>query len=129
MLFCQVKNKKYYNTNRAGIDFLPFPGSQRARISLARAVYREADIYLLDDPLSAVDLHVAKHLFDSCLKGFLSGKTILLVTHQVQFSRLCDSVYLMNNGKLVAQGTFQDISKAENVAQLLQQDGNEGEIM
>ena len=108
--------------------FLLFSGGQRARISLARAIYREADIYLLDDPLSAVDVHVAKHLFDSCLKGFLSGKTILLVTHQVQFSRLCDSVYLMNNGKLVAQGTFQDISKAENVAQLLQQDGNEGEM-
>ena len=95
---------------------------------MARAIYREADIYLLDDPLSAVDVHVATHLFDLCLKGFLAGKTILLVTHQVQFSRLCDSVYLMNNGKLVAQGTFQDISKTENVAQLFQQDGNEGEM-
>ena len=95
---------------------------------MARAIYREADIYLLDDPLSAVDLHVAKHLFDSCLKGFLSGKTILLVTHQVQFTRFCDSVYVMNDGKLVAQGTFEDISKTDNVAQLLLEDGNTGEV-
>ena len=128
MLFCQVNIKNPHLTGKVDMRFLFYPGGQRARISLARAIYREADIYLLDDPLSAVDVHVATHLFDSCLKGFLAGKTILLVTHQVQFSRLCDSVYLMNDGKLVAQGNFQDFSKAENVAQLLQQDGNEGEM-
>ena len=83
MLFCQVKIKNPHLTGRVDMRFLLHPGGQRARISLARAIYREADIYLLDDPLSAVDVHVATHLFDLCLKGFLAGKTILLVTHQV----------------------------------------------
>ena len=122
------KNKNSFLTERAGIRFSLFPGGQRARISLARAIYREADIYLLDDPLSAVDGYVARHLVNYCLKGFLAGKTILLVTHQVQLTRFCDIVYLMNDGKLVSQGTFQDISKAENVAQLLVEDGNGGEM-
>ena len=101
-----------------------FSGGQKARISLARAIYREADIYLLDDPLSAVDTHVARHIFSHCVKGFLAGKTVLLVTHQIQFSRLCDGVYLMADGTLTAQGTFQDISKAQNVAEFLTQDDN-----
>ena len=47
------------------------PGGQRARVNLARAVYRKADAYLLDDPLSAVDAHVGKHLFAQCVRGFL----------------------------------------------------------
>ena len=95
---------------------------------MARAIYRDADIYLLDDPLSAVDLHVARHLYNYCLKDFLKGKTILLVTHQVQFTKLCDIIYLMSNGKLVAQGGFQDISKTDYLSQLLPEDGNGGEV-
>ena len=86
---------------------------------MARAIYRKAHIYLLDDPLSAVDPQVAKHLFSQCLKGFLEGKTILLVTHQIQFTRLCDNVFLMANGSLIAQGTLEDISKTENMPEFL----------
>ena len=89
---------------------------------MARAVYRKAHIYLFDDPLSAVDPQVAKHLFSQCLKGFLAGKTILLVTHQIQFTRLCDNVFLMDNGSLISQGTFEDFSKAENMLEFLVED-------
>jgi len=56
-------------------------GGQRARISLARAVYSDADIYLLDDPLSAVDPQVAHDIFENCISGVLKDKIVILVTH------------------------------------------------
>lgn len=72
-------------------------GGQKARINLARAVYRQADIYLLDDPLSAVDTHVAKHLYDECINGYLGNKTRILVTHQVQHLKDADHIVILNN--------------------------------
>lgn len=72
-------------------------GGQKARINLARAVYRDADIYLLDDPLSAVDIHVAKHLYDECINGYLSNKTRILVTHQVHLLKNADNLVILNN--------------------------------
>lgn len=71
-------------------------GGQRARINLARAVYRQADIYLLDDPLSAVDTHVGKHLFQKCILKYLNGKTRILVTHQLQFLKKADLIVVLN---------------------------------
>lgn len=72
-------------------------GGQRARINLARAVYARAEIYLLDDPLSAVDTHVGKHLFEECIKKYLHDKTRILVTHQLQFLKQADLIIVMNN--------------------------------
>lgn len=68
---------------------LNLSGGQKQRISLARAVYSNKDIYLLDDPLSAVDAHVGKHIFEECIKKALKGKSILLVTHQLQVGKKC----------------------------------------
>lgn len=62
-----------------------------------RAIYKDADIYLLDDPLSAVDTHVGKHLFDECICGFLKDKTRVLVTHQIQYLEEADLIVLFNN--------------------------------
>uniref|UniRef100_A0A2S2QEN8 Putative multidrug resistance-associated protein lethal n=1 Tax=Sipha flava TaxID=143950 RepID=A0A2S2QEN8_9HEMI len=84
-------------------------GGQRARINLARAVYKEADVYLLDDPLSAVDPHVGKHLFDKCIKGYLKGKTCVLVTHQIQYLGSVDQIVLMENASVLADGTYHDL--------------------
>ena len=70
-------------------------GGQRARVNLARAVYRQAHIYLLDDPLSAVDSRVARHLFDECILIFLKDKTRLFATHQVQFLEKMDCIIHM----------------------------------
>ena len=55
-------------------------------------MYREADIYLLDDPLSAVDAHVGKHLFNECIKNFLKEKVVILVTHQIQYLKEADQI-------------------------------------
>ncbi|XP_015109904.1 multidrug resistance-associated protein 4 [Diachasma alloeum] len=86
-------------------------GGQRARINLARAVYRKADIYLFDDPLSAVDTHVGRSLFEGCFKEYLANKTRILVTHQVQFLKDVDAIILLNNGVIEKQGSYQDFQQ------------------
>ena len=85
-------------------------GGQRARLALARAVYGDADIYLLDDPLSAVDTHVGKILFEQCIRGLLRKKAVLLVTHLLQFVERCDRVYLIEDGRVTDSGTFDSIA-------------------
>ncbi|KYQ47297.1 Multidrug resistance-associated protein 4 [Trachymyrmex zeteki] len=81
-------------------------GGQRARINLARAVYRDTDIYLFDDPLSAVDTHVGRHLFNECMNNYLRNKTRILVTHQLQYLKQCDYIVILNNGQIEDEGTF-----------------------
>ncbi|KAH8334612.1 hypothetical protein KR059_012208 [Drosophila kikkawai] len=101
-------------------------GGQRARISLARAVYRQADIYLLDDPLSAVDTHVGRHLFEECMRGFLRDKLVVLVTHQLQFLEHADLIVIMDKGKVTAVGTYEEMLKSgQDFAQLLAQQTHE----
>eukprot|EP00850_Spirogloea_muscicola_P015101 SM000113S24057 [mRNA] locus=s113:209143:220544:+ [translate_table: standard] len=84
-------------------------GGQKHRVALARAVYADADVYLLDDPLSAVDAHVGRHLFDNCINGELSKKTRILVTHQLQYIEAAMWVIVMRQGSIVGQGTVEDI--------------------
>lgn len=84
-------------------------GGQRARINLARAVYKKADIYLLDDPLSAVDTHVGKQLFESCISNYLRDKTCILVTHQLQYLKKVDHIVILNNGTIEAMGSYQQL--------------------
>lgn len=79
-------------------------GGQRARINLARAVYKEADVYLLDDPLSAVDTHVGKELFENCVTGFLRDKTCILITHQLQYLKEVDHIIILESGMVKAEG-------------------------
>ncbi|XP_028611340.1 multidrug resistance-associated protein 9 [Grammomys surdaster] len=84
-------------------------GGQRQRISLARAVYANRQLYLLDDPLSAVDAHVGKHVFEECIKKTLKGKTVVLVTHQLQFLESCDEVILLEDGEICEKGTHTEL--------------------
>jgi ABC-type multidrug transport system ATPase subunit len=85
-------------------------GGQKARLSLARAVYANHDVYLLDDPLSAVDVHVGKHIFDKCIRGLLRNKIVVLVTHQTQFLPLVDRVLVLNpNGTTSGLGSFAEL--------------------
>uniref|UniRef100_A0A8C0IDI0 MRP3 protein n=1 Tax=Bubo bubo TaxID=30461 RepID=A0A8C0IDI0_BUBBB len=88
-------------------------GGQRQRVSLARAVYSNSDIYLLDDPLSAVDSHVAKHIFDKVIgpDGVLKGKTRILVTHGISFLPQVDHIVVVVDGKISEMGSYQDLLK------------------
>uniref|UniRef100_A0A8C6Z130 ATP-binding cassette sub-family C member 5 n=1 Tax=Nothoprocta perdicaria TaxID=30464 RepID=A0A8C6Z130_NOTPE len=100
---------------------LNLSGGQKQRISLARAVYANRDIYLLDDPLSAVDAHVGKHIFEQCIKEALKGKTVLLVTHQLQYLEFCDEIILLEDGKICESGTHKIlIQKNGHYAQLIE---------
>ena len=78
-------------------------GGQRQRVALARAVYRGGDVYLLDDPLGAVDGHVQQHLWHRCLRGALRAKTVVLCTHQLQYAEAADHVIVMEKGAIAWQ--------------------------
>uniref|UniRef100_A0AAX7V9M8 Uncharacterized protein n=1 Tax=Astatotilapia calliptera TaxID=8154 RepID=A0AAX7V9M8_ASTCA len=94
-------------------------GGQRQRVSLARALYSERPILLLDDPLSAVDACVGSHIFSKAIRGAAKGKTILFVTHQLQYLPECDVVILMKDGQIAEHGTHvQLIGKDRNYAML-----------
>ncbi|XP_065361821.1 probable multidrug resistance-associated protein lethal(2)03659 [Calliphora vicina] len=95
-------------------------GGQRARVNLARAIYRKADIYLLDDPLSAVDTHVGKHIVDNCINQFLFDKIRILVTHQLQYLADVKHVILMDGGSIAAQGNYQELQNSKQFQFLAQ---------
>ncbi|PIK35517.1 putative multidrug resistance-associated protein 5, partial [Apostichopus japonicus] len=90
-------------------------GGQKQRVSLARALYADHDIYLLDDPLSAVDAHVGQHIFEQCLKTALKDKTVLFVTHQLQYLKDCDSIIVITKGKISEEGRHEELMKANGV--------------
>jgi len=107
-------------------------GGQKARLSVARAVYSESDIYLFDDPFAAVDSKVAREMFENGLRGeLLKGKTLILVTHHLHFARDSDYVIVMNNGSIEAQGTFSELEMGNiellNVFKGQQGEGNKKE--
>ncbi|KAK7276929.1 hypothetical protein RIF29_18078 [Crotalaria pallida] len=84
-------------------------GGQKQRIQIARALYQDADIYLFDDPFSAVDAHTGSHLFKECLLGLLSSKTVVYVTHQVEFLPTADLILVMKDGKITQCGKYADL--------------------
>lgn len=89
-------------------------GGQKARVSLARAMYRTSDVYLLDDPLSAVDAHVGRHLFDECIgpkNRLCKRQTRVLVTHQVHFLKDADWLIVLRDGAIDMQGKPSDLFK------------------
>nr|XP_036847848.1 multidrug resistance-associated protein 1 isoform X4 [Manis javanica] len=86
-------------------------GGQKQRVSLARAVYCDSDVYLLDDPLSAVDAHVGKHIFENVIgpRGLLKSKTRLLVTHGIRYLPQVDVIIVMSGGKISEMGSYQEL--------------------
>ncbi|XP_058980639.1 multidrug resistance-associated protein 1 isoform X17 [Musca domestica] len=109
-------------------------GGQKQRISMARAVYSDADLYFLDDPLSAVDSHVGKHIFEQVIgpKGLLAKKTRVLVTHGITFLPQTDNIYVMKLGEISENGTYQELLNKKGdfsdfLMQHLQEGGEEAE--
>ena len=86
-------------------------GGQRARVSLARAVYVDADLYLLDDPLSAVDVKVGQQIFEKCIKDLLGNKTRLLITHQEQHMTEAHQVIVLYKGRVLGKGKFTELQE------------------
>lgn len=84
-------------------------GGQKARVSLARAVYANKEIILMDDPISALDANVKKKIFSNVFMGQLKNKTRVLVTHAVDFLHLVDNIILLKEGQIILQGNYEDI--------------------
>ncbi|XP_059177499.1 multidrug resistance-associated protein 1-like [Physella acuta] len=86
-------------------------GGQKQRVSLARAIYQKSEIYFLDDPLSAVDSHVGRHIFDHVIgrNGLLKDKTRIFVTHGIQWLPEMDKIIVMTNGQCTEQGTLDQL--------------------
>ncbi|GMQ00070.1 hypothetical protein CsSME_00047298 [Camellia sinensis var. sinensis] len=128
ILFCSPMNKERYSEvirvcclekdlemmefgdqTEIGERGINLSGGQKQRIQLARAVYQDCDIYLLDDVFSAVDAHTGSEIFKECVRGVLKDKTILLVTHQVDFLHNIDLILVMRDGVVVQSGKYNDI--------------------
>jgi ABC-type multidrug transport system fused ATPase/permease subunit len=86
-------------------------GGQKQRLNIARAIYFDADIVLMDDPLSAVDAHVGRHIFDNAILGLLKDKCRILATHQLWVLNRCDRIIWMENGKIQAIDTFDNLMR------------------
>lgn len=90
-------------------------GGQKQRVSIARACYNNSDIYILDDPLSSVDSHVGKYIFDKVIgpNGFLKNKTRVLITHKVPLLKNVDRIVVLKGGEISEQGTYDELIEAK----------------
>ncbi|KAJ3072895.1 Canalicular multispecific organic anion transporter 1 [Podochytrium sp. JEL0797] len=97
-------------------------GGQAARVNLARAVYSDADILLLDDPLAAVDSHVGRHILEECILGFCRDKTVVLVTHQLHIAYHADKIVVLEDGAVSEQGSYDELIAAGGGFKVLMQE-------
>lgn len=99
-----------------GENGINLSGGQKQRISVARVAYADADVVIMDDPLSALDPEVGLRLFDECILGLMKEKTRLLVTNQLQCLQSCDSVVSLGKGRVLEQGTYEDLMSNQSGA-------------
>ena len=138
ILFGKEYNATWYNqvvdacALRADLDMLPagdqteigergitVSGGQKQRLNIARAIYFDADIVLMDDPLSAVDAHVGRHIMDNAICGLLKDKCRILATHQLHVLNRCDRIILMNEGRIECIDTFDNLMRDSEIFQRL----------
>lgn len=114
-----LENLPFGDLTEIGERGVNLSGGQKQRIQLARALYQDADIYLLDDPFSAVDAHTATSLFKDYIMEALSEKTVILVTHQVDFLPAFDTILLMLDGEIRQSGSYQELLDSSKAFQEL----------
>jgi ATP-binding cassette subfamily C (CFTR/MRP) protein 1 len=105
-------------------------GGQKARLSLARALYARADIYLFDDPLSALDSHVGRHVFDRVIgpQGLLATKARLLCTNAIPFVQQANEIVMLRGGAVIERGTFASVrGTGSQICNLLEEFGKQDE--
>lgn len=102
-------------------------GGQKQRVSMARAVYSNSDVYIFDDPLSALDAHVGRQVFERCIKGELRGRTRVLVTNQLHFLSQVDRILLVHEGTVKEEGTFEELSNTGVLFQKLMENAGKME--
>uniref|UniRef100_A0A8D8PRR9 Multidrug resistance-associated protein 5 n=2 Tax=Cacopsylla melanoneura TaxID=428564 RepID=A0A8D8PRR9_9HEMI len=84
-------------------------GGQKQRVALARAMYSNKDIFVLDDPFSALDTEVATHIFRYCILDILGPRTVILVSNQIQYLSKCSLIYVLKDGRIVESGTHDEL--------------------
>jgi ATP-binding cassette subfamily C (CFTR/MRP) protein 1 len=147
IIFGQEFDQKWYDevvdacALRADLDMLPagdkteigergitVSGGQKQRMNIARAIYFNADIILMDDPLSAVDAHVGRHIMDNAICGLLKNKCRILATHQLHVLDRCDRIIWVEEGRVQAVDTFEALmSQNEGFQQLMKSTKKEEE--
>lgn len=111
--FCELKQdieslmgKDLTEIGEKGINL---SGGQKVRVSIARALYTDSDIYMFDDPLSALDAHVGGKIFDQVIKGYLEGKTRIIVTHALQYLNKVEKIIYMSKGTIMWTGSYNEL--------------------
>jgi ATP-binding cassette subfamily C (CFTR/MRP) protein 1 len=99
----------YGDLTELGERGITISGGQKQRLNIARAIYSDADLIIMDDPLSAVDAHVGRHIMDNAICGLLKNKCRILATHQLHVLHRCDRIVYVSEGRIVADGTFENL--------------------
>ena len=120
-----IKNLEAGDQTQIGEKGISLSGGQKQRIGLARAVYHEADCYILDDPLSAVDAHTGAHIFKHCVQGLLKNKTVLLPVHNLSYLDRADQIVVLEDKRIAEQGTFPELMQANNAFAKMMKDFSE----
>ncbi|GAA5823616.1 hypothetical protein JCM11251_000700 [Rhodosporidiobolus azoricus] len=128
-LEADIEMLPYGDATEIGEKGVTLSGGQKQRVNIARTLYYDADIILLDDPLSAVDAHVGKALFDNAICGSLAGRTRILVTHALHFLPRVDYIICLEHGKITQTGTYAELvaDKTGAFAALMEEFGGEAE--
>ena len=115
-----LKTLKEGDQTMIGEKGVNLSGGQKARLGLARAVYADKEIYLMDDPISALDAHVRKQIIRNVYFGILKNTTRILVTNAIDFLNQADHIVMMEQGKIKAQGSYSELEKRKDFSDLME---------